>query len=390
MTAVPRLSFELRLGVLVSLLVLGGNVLAVSSRLGFLHKPKQVKELDHWHYLEMAKGPEGKPELTHQSTYCWRVFVPFLARLLSRAGLSPNLAFFLITNISLLGFLLALWAYLGALGLPLADRVAGLALVGLTQGAVRWYEYQYWMTDPTSLFLLVLAFLLIRQGRTAALYPVSALAAFVREHNAVVFPYYFLNAQKGGVPLARAALGTAAIAALPVAILVGLRMIIVPSQPADLLADLADTMGFRWRHRVDQPYQLTVGSLGVIFPLLVLFPARIPALARRHYDQLAVVAFFYGLLAIANNTEREIAYALPVLLPAAMRQLGDFAREARLPAPPLLVLAVALQLLFFFEQRFLESGSSMYQPTNWTVVGAMGLFWLAAQAALLWRRAPAG
>jgi len=130
--------------------------------------------------------------------------------------------------------------------------------------------------------------------------------------------------------------------------------------------------------------------LGAIFPLLVLFPARIPALARRHYDQLAVVAFFYGLLAIANNTEREIAYALPVLLPAAMRQLGDFAREARLPAPPLLVLVVALQLLFFFEQRFLESGSSMYQPTNWTVVGAMGLFWLAAQAALLWRRAPAG
>jgi cytochrome c-type biogenesis protein CcsB len=37
--------------------------------------------------------------------------------------------------------------------------VVGLVLVGLMQGAVRWFEYQYWMTDPSALMLTTLAFL---------------------------------------------------------------------------------------------------------------------------------------------------------------------------------------------------------------------------------------
>ena len=58
-------SADTRLGVLLVVLVLGLNVLAVSSRLGFLHKPNQVKEYDHRRYIEMAKrgrGPPGAPE----------------------------------------------------------------------------------------------------------------------------------------------------------------------------------------------------------------------------------------------------------------------------------------------------------------------------------------
>ena len=47
-------SADTRLGVLLVVLVLGLNVLAVSSRLGFLHKPNQVKEYDHRRYIEMA------------------------------------------------------------------------------------------------------------------------------------------------------------------------------------------------------------------------------------------------------------------------------------------------------------------------------------------------
>ena len=50
---------DARLGALLALLLLAVNVASVSSRLGFLHKPKQVKEYDHWRYVEMARGPEG-------------------------------------------------------------------------------------------------------------------------------------------------------------------------------------------------------------------------------------------------------------------------------------------------------------------------------------------
>ncbi len=376
-------SSGVRLGVLLSLLVLAVNVVSVSSRLGFLHKPKQVKELDHYRYIEMARGPEGRPELTREATYCWRILVPGLARLLNRAGLDLNLSFFLITNLSLFGFLLTLWAYFGVLGLALPYRVAGLGLVGLTQGAVRWYEYQYWMTDPACLFLMALAFLWIREDRAIALHAPSILAAFVRENYVVVYPYYFLHLLKRGVAPVRAAARMFALAVLPFAIFVGLRVLIVPNHRDEFLADIADTMAFRLRHLGDsQAYLVTVGSLGVLFPLLLLFPGRILTAIRRHYDQVAVGAFFYALLLVANNTERELAYTLPVVVPAALRNLQDLAAEARLRAAPLLALAVGLQALFFSQQRFTEMGMSMYQPTNLVVVGAMTLFWLGAQGTL--------
>jgi hypothetical protein len=184
------------------------------------------------------------------------------------------------------------------------------------------------------------------------------------------------------------------LAALPFAVFVGLRVLIVPNHRDEFLADIVDTMGFRWRHLGDsQVYLVTVGSLGVLFPLLLLFPRRLLTAVRRHYDQVAVVAFFYALLLMANNTERELAYTLPVVVPAALRHVGDLAAAARLPEAPLLALAVGLQALFFSQQRFAEIGMSMYQPTNLVVVAAMALFWLGAQGALIWRRpapAPAG
>ena len=103
---------DTRLGVLLVVLVLGFNVLAVSSRLGFLHKPNQVKEYDHRRYIEMAKGAEGRTELQKEPPYCFRLAVPALVRGLSRLGLSVNAGFFLVTNAVLFGFLLVLWLHL--------------------------------------------------------------------------------------------------------------------------------------------------------------------------------------------------------------------------------------------------------------------------------------
>jgi len=62
-----------------------------------------------------------------------------------------------------------------------------------------------------------------------------------------------------------------------------------------------------------------------------------------------------------------------------LRSLVD---EARLPRLATLGVVVALQAFFFSQQRYLDMGSSMFQPTNTGVVVAMTLFWLAAQAAL--------
>ena len=385
---VSQLRFQdVALGAVLSIAILGINVWTVSSRLGFLHKAKQVKESDQWRYIEMARDPGRTKPLSREGTYCWRVFVPTAARTLMRSGLSLNLSFWLITNVSLFGFLLVTWIYLRDLGFETAYRVAGLLLLGLTQGAVRWYEYQYWMTDPPSLFLIALALLMIHRGWHAALYLPSIVAALVRESYVVVFPYYFIHLLRRGTSFLAAVRRSASIAIVPALILIALRIVIVPDHPDSMLADLVDTMGFRMRHIVDQPYVFTVGAWGVLVPLLLLFPRRIPGLVRRHPEDAFMVVFFVSLCVLANNTERELAYALPALLPAALYLLRSFVTEARLPVVPVLAATVFMQVLFYLEQRWGRPGMSMYQPTSLRLAAAMVVFWIGAQITLRRRRA---
>jgi len=375
------------LGALVALALLGLNVTFVSSRLGFLHKPKQVKEYDHWRYVEMARGEEGRPALQREPPYCFRVAVPAIVRGLSRLGLSLNAGFFLVTNAALFGFLLVLWLHLRDLGLALPLRVTGLLVVGLTQGAVRWFEYQYWMTDPAALFLVTLAFFLLERGKRGALAATSVLASFVRETYVLVYPYVFLRELRTGRPLLPAARRAAAVAAAPVAILLAIRRLVTPNQPDDFASGIVDSMTFRWSHLLDnQPYVLTIGAFGVLVPLLLLFPARLPGLVRRHFDRALYVLSVYATLVISNNNERPLAYALPALVPAALVCLRAFLEETRLPALPVLAAVVALQAVFWAGQRWAEMGMSIYQPVNWTTVGALAAFWVAVQAARAWAR----
>jgi hypothetical protein len=381
---------DTRLGVLVALLVLAVNVLHVSANLGFLHKAKQVKETDQWRYIQMARDPERRSPLAREGTYAWRVFVPVAARTLVRCGLPENLSFWLITNVFLFGFLLTTWVYLREIGFDPPLRLSGLALLGLTQGAVRWYEYQYWMTDAPCLFLIALALLLIRRERRLWLQPVSVLAAFVRESYVVVYPYLFLRLLRRGASFVAAFRETASVAVLPALVLVGLRIAIVTGHPDSLIADIRDTMALRLRYWTEQPYLLTIGSLGAFVPLVLLFPRRLFGLARRHPEALFIVLFFYGLCLAANNTERELGYTLPVVLPAALLALRSLAAEACLPLLPTLAVAIALQAFFFSQQRYLEMGSSMHQPTNLAVVAVMTTAWVAAQLSLIRSRRRAG
>jgi hypothetical protein len=380
--AVTR-SADDRLGVWLVALVLGFNVLAVSARLGFLHKANQVKEYDHRRYIEMAKGAEGRPELQKEPPYCFRLAVPSLVRGLTRLGLSVNAGFFLVTNGALFGFLLVLWLHLRDLGFALHFRVTGLLVVGLTQGAVRWFEYQYWMSDPAALFLVMLAFFLLERRRAGALVGTSVLAAFVRETYVLVYPYAFLRGLRTGQSFREAVGRTAALCALPLATLVAIRRVVTPNQPDDFVSGIVDSMAFRAHHLLDnQLYVVTLGAFGVLVPLVLLFPARLPALARRHFDRALYVLSVYATLVISNNNERPLAYALPALVPAALWCLRAFLDETRLPALPVLAVVVALQAVFWAGQRWAEMGMSIYQPVNWTTVTALGTGWLAAQALL--------
>ena len=187
------------------------------------------------------------------------------------------------------------------------------------------------MTDPPCLFLIALALLFIGRGWHRALYAPSILAAFIRESYIIVFPYYFIRLLRTTRSFWEASWRSASIAIVPLAILVGLRIVLVPDHPGSFERDLADTMGFRWRHLADQPYLFTVGAWGVLFPLLVLFPRRIPGMVRRRPEDAFLVIFFASLCVVANNTERELGYAMPAILPAGLYFLRLLVQEARLP-----------------------------------------------------------
>ena len=378
---------DLALGAGAALLVLALNAGYVSAHLGFVHRAKQVRESDHHHYIEMAEGESGRAALAGAPPYCWRVLTPALAGWLARTGLGIDGAFYLITNLSLFGFLLVLFLYLRDLGFGRSFGLAGVALAGLMQGAVRWFEYQYWMSDPPCLFLVVLALWLVRREDLAALAVVSVVAAFVRETYVIVYAHALLHWLKRRGP-ASAVRRTAAVAVLPLAVLVGLRMAIPANQPDDLLASLHENVAFRARHLWDnQWYVLTFGTWGVVFPLLFLYPRRILPLAWRHFDQVAPAAIVYASLLVSNNTERPLAYAVPALLPAALHNLRAFVAETRLPAPAVLAAAVCLQALVWSQTRLFEMGTSIYQPANVLVAAVLVASWIAARLALARPRA---
>jgi hypothetical protein len=75
-------------------------------------------------------------------------------------------------------------------------------------------------------------------------------------------------------------------------------------------------------------------------------------------------------------------------VPAALYCLRAFLEVTRLPALPVLVAVVGLQVLFWTGQRFAEIGMSIYQPVNWTTVAAMAGAWLSALALLRKRALP--
>lgn len=373
-------------GALLAALVVVADAAWVARALGLAHRPKQVLETDHRSYIAMAL--EGPLAARTEAPFCWRLLTPALVHAAVERGADLNLAFYGLTSLALFGFLFTLHRLLLQLGFAPREAALGLLLTGLLPGAVRWYHYQYWMTDPLALFLLALAFLLVETRRDAALAALGALAAANRETSLIVFPYHLARALQAGGGW-RALARSAAVAAPAVLSLAWIRYGLVPRPDESLAATVREALGFRWRHLLDnQLYLASLGSFGVLLPLALLFPSRFGAWLRRRPHEAAVVALAYASLALANNTERLLAYALPVAVPAAIRGLRAGLDAGRLAFGPVAALVLGLQLLHYLTTPFHGVlGLSLYQPVNWWVVASLTAFWAAFQVRLR-RRAP--
>ena len=378
---------DVRIALALATLLVFANAGYVASKLGFIHRVRAVMETDHKHYIHMAMNPE-EPE---DPPYAFRVAIPKIARGLMAWGLSVNEAFYAITQISLVAFLACTFLFLRARGFTLEVSALVVTLMGLTQGAVRWFEYQYWMSDPLCLALVAAAILAIQLDTPwRAAIALAIAAGFVRESFVLVLPFAFFHTLRRH-DLNQAILRTTAIAAAFFAVSLTLHALITPAAPDDWWSGVVDTVGFRYRRLFQsQWYVLTIGTWGVFVPLAL---ADFRAFARRvgeNLDLTFLTLATYGTLIISNNTERPLAYAWPAI--AAAGAAGIRALLAKIPAPlgnpfpRLTAVCVGAQLVHFGLTRWNDlAGSSLYQPANYAVTGmmlALGLAWTLVFARL--------
>jgi hypothetical protein len=363
---------------LAALLVVA-NAGYVASKLGFVHRVRAVMETDHKHYIHMATNPD-EPE---DPPYAFRVATPKIARGLMAWGLSVNQAFYTITQFSLITFLACTFLFLRARGFTPEISALAVSLMGLTQGAVRWFEYQYWMSDPLCLALVAAAILAIELDASWRVAIVFGFAAgFVRESFVLVLPFVFFNTLKRH-DLKLAILRTAAIAIAFFSVSLALHALITPIAPDDWWSGIVDSMGFRHRRLFEsQWYVLTIGTWGVFVPLAAADSRAFTRRVRENLDLTFLTLATYGTLVISNNTERPLAYAWPAI--AAAGAAGIRALLAKIPAPlgnpfqRLAAVCLGAQLVHFGLTRWNDlAGSSLYQPANYAVTGLMLALWLA-------------
>lgn len=370
---------DVRMALALATLLVAANAAYVSSKLGFVHRVRAVMETDHKHYIHMATNPDEAED----PPYAFRVATPRIARGLMAWGLSVNQAFYAITQVSLVAFLACTFLFLRARGFTPEISGLAVALMGLTQGAVRWFEYQYWMSDPLCLALVAAAILAIQLDTPWKLaIGLGFAAGFVRESFVLVLPFAFFHTLKRH-GLKPAILRTAAIGAAFFSVSLTLHALITPIAPDDWWSGIVDSMGFRYRRLFQsQWYVLTIGTWGVFVPLALADFKAFSRRVRENLDLTFLTLATYGTLIISNNTERPLAYAWPAV--AAAGAAGIRALLAKVPAPlgnpfhRLTAVCVGAQFVHFGLTRWNDlAGSSLYQPANYAVTGMMLLLWLA-------------
>jgi hypothetical protein len=353
---------DVRFGLLLAILIVAFNAAWVSAHLGVAHRVRDVLETDHRHYIHMALEPR-EPE---EPPYAFRVATPALARALMRAGLSVNASFYAITQVSLVAFLTFTFLFLRASGFDRALASLALAWMGLTQGAVRWFEYQYWMSDPPCLALVAAALYFIESGRWPVGIVLGLVAGSVRESYVLVLPFLFGHAWRTAGPRA-ALLRASTVAAAFLGVAAWWRSRIAAASVDDWMAGIVDSLGFRYRHAIEQQwYVLTIGTWAVFFALALFDPRAFARRARDRWDLTLMVLATYGSLIISNNTERPLAYAWPAVAAAAcagLRSLRTATSDTVFRA--FVVSGTFVQIAHFVETRWYQlMGSSLYQPAN--------------------------
>ena len=168
-----------------------------------------------------------------------------------------------------------------------------------------------------------------------------------------------------------------------------LRYYLVPINQYSMLDNLKNFVVFRVTGLFDnQLYFCTVGTFGVVFALWLLYPIRLIEHYRRYYEEFGVIAVVYGSLLAGSNTDRYLVFALPVILPVALRNLQTIlgGRDWRTNGLMLSLLLVGQGVFYLNTAFYGVRGLSKNQPVSWATVIVCGVVWCAARVVTARRR----
>jgi hypothetical protein len=330
---------------------------------------------DALEYVTMAADP-GRAA---PSPYSYRLFVPRLVHLL---GGDPTTTFHLLS----LGCLAATGplVYVLARRLGAAHPPALLAMAGLMcTRAWTYYLVNPYLSDPATMLLVAVAFVVLTSGFVWALVPVGLVFAGVRElFVGLALPVW--GWLRGGIGSVRAA-AAAVLVLVPAWLLYRWIVGNVPSSGASGLSTISlATVVWIWEVWIApdglawwaaNAFALSLGC----WWLLTLPSWRDAGIRRLAWWLLPV----FGQFLFGADWSRFALYAFPVAVPAAALALGRVAGRRR---AVVLALAGAQALTPLLDAAVGKPTLNYPGPSLWVTVGLM-----AATAAALWAgRAPRG
>jgi len=335
--------------------------LAFLTYLGLLDPALSQRPIgDSPNYEAMARHPFSSDPAACQLPFCWRVLTPWLVHGLNQLGLSLQNGFLLVTTISLCGAVIGIYALLRLLG---ATPWQGLAVALLVQTQYEFGLNGLWRYEGAvalEYLLLVLAFICYWQDRPRWLLVVLALGALQRE-----FTLLAVVAFAGEQVIRRdwEHLKTYLPAYIvPILITLALHLAL---HPVNRFGDLFQWLQGNWQLRsnlagrastislfgnvnpfVLNVYHLTIGSFGLLLPLLLLQVIHPPYVARRPVVWIFLLATAAIVLFVTSDNERLMIIAFPVFAVAAWYELRWIAQRTKLPAAAIGFVLVLVQSLF--------------------------------------------
>ncbi|MCZ6766964.1 MAG: hypothetical protein O7D32_08525 [bacterium] len=267
---------------------------------------------DHQNYIAMAERPGD----AHRRPFAYRLLMPYVAGALP-FDLATN--FYVLTLLFLLATPVFMYGILRELDASPHEALLGIALLFSLNWWAKFLAYDFWLTEPALICFATASLWMMLRGRPLLAGIALGLAVLSKESALFLIPFYYVY-KAGKVVDPRALRKTAILAAVPLAVFVGMRLWMPISEhdysPLALLRQLGP-----WRPGGlrDSIRAGTTGTWGLAVPVLAI----VGCFRDRRFARASLA--FLVLVYIQPTFDRLLVYGLVVVIPLAVVGLRQIA-----------------------------------------------------------------